>query len=98
MNVDTWDRRLVLRAQSGDRGAFDVLVRKYWHRVMKLAMRYTPNRADAEDLVRADRGVCKDPVRVGHAGESRLVRRTLRCRGCGGRCAARRAAHRDLAA
>ncbi len=41
----------MLRAQSGDRGAFDVLVRKYRHRVMKLAMRYAPNRADAEDLV-----------------------------------------------
>ncbi len=51
MNVDTWDRRLVQRARSGDRGAFDELVRKYWHRVMKLAMRYTPNRADAEDVV-----------------------------------------------
>ncbi len=51
MNADAWDRTLVLRAQSGDRGAFDALVRKYWHRVMKLAMRYTPNRADAEDVV-----------------------------------------------
>lgn len=42
---------LVLRAQSGEHGAFDALVRKYRHRVMKLSMRYTRNRADAEDAV-----------------------------------------------
>ncbi len=51
MNADAWDRRLVLRAQSGDRGAFDALVQRYRHRVMKLAMRYAANRADAEDVV-----------------------------------------------
>jgi RNA polymerase sigma-70 factor (ECF subfamily) len=45
------DRGLVLRAQSGDIDAFDALVRKYRHRVMKLVMRYTRNRADAEDAV-----------------------------------------------
>jgi RNA polymerase sigma-70 factor, ECF subfamily len=45
------DRMLVLRAQSGERGAFDALVRKYRRRVMKLSMRYTRNRADAEDAV-----------------------------------------------
>jgi RNA polymerase sigma-70 factor (ECF subfamily) len=42
---------LVLRAQSGEHGAFNALVRKYRHRVMKLSMRYTRNRADAEDAV-----------------------------------------------
>lgn len=45
------DRALVLRAQSGDRGAFNGLVRKYRHRVMQLSMRYTRNRDDAEDAV-----------------------------------------------
>lgn len=45
------DKMLVVRAQSGDNGAFDALVRKYRHRVMKLSMRYTRNRADAEDAV-----------------------------------------------
>ena len=51
MNVESNDRILVLRAQSGERGAFNVLVRKYRHRVMKVSMRYTRNRADAEDAV-----------------------------------------------
>lgn len=45
------DRTLVLRAQSGDHGAFNGLVRKYRHRVLKLSMRYTRNRDDAEDAV-----------------------------------------------
>lgn len=51
MNVGSCDRTLVLRAQSGERSAFNLLVRKYRHRVMKLSMRYTHNRADAEDAV-----------------------------------------------
>jgi RNA polymerase sigma-70 factor (ECF subfamily) len=51
MSVDCCDLSLVLRAQSGERGAFNALVRKYRHRVMKLSMRYTRNRADAEDAV-----------------------------------------------
>jgi RNA polymerase sigma-70 factor (ECF subfamily) len=51
MSVDCCDRTLVRRAQSGERPAFNALVRKYRHRVMKLSMRYTRNRADAEDAV-----------------------------------------------
>jgi RNA polymerase sigma-70 factor (ECF subfamily) len=51
MEVKSCDRVLVLRAQSGEHRAFNELVRKYRHRVMKLAMRYTRNRADAEDAV-----------------------------------------------
>lgn len=42
---------LVARAQAGERSAFNELVRKYRHRVLKLSMRYTRNRADAEDAV-----------------------------------------------
>ena len=53
MSVDCCDRALVLRAQSGERPAFNALVRKYRHRVMKLSMRYIRNRADAEDAVHA---------------------------------------------
>lgn len=49
--MSSCDRALVLRAQSGDRGAFNGLVRKYRHRVMQLSMRYTRNRDDAEDAV-----------------------------------------------
>jgi RNA polymerase sigma-70 factor, ECF subfamily len=51
MDVKSFDRMLVLRAQSGEHSAFNALVRKYRHRVMKLSMRYTRNRADAEDAV-----------------------------------------------
>jgi RNA polymerase sigma-70 factor (ECF subfamily) len=49
--VRSCDRILVLRAQSGERSAFNALVRRYRHRVMKLSLRYTRNRADAEDAV-----------------------------------------------
>ena len=49
--VDCSDRHLVLRARSGDRGAFNLLVRKYRQRVMKLTLRYMRNQADAEDTV-----------------------------------------------
>jgi RNA polymerase sigma-70 factor (ECF subfamily) len=51
LDVATCDRMLVRRAQSGEHRAFNALVRKYRDRVMKLAMRYTRNRADAEDAV-----------------------------------------------
>ncbi len=51
MNMESDDRILVRRAQSGERGAFNILVCKYRHRVMKVSMRYTRNRADAEDVV-----------------------------------------------
>jgi RNA polymerase sigma-70 factor (ECF subfamily) len=43
------DVNLVLCAQSGERAAFDQLVRKYRPRVVKLAMRYTHDVSDAED-------------------------------------------------
>jgi RNA polymerase sigma-70 factor, ECF subfamily len=51
MKLEYCDRSLVRDAQSGERSAFNVLVCKYRHRVMKLSMRYTRNRADAEDAV-----------------------------------------------
>jgi RNA polymerase sigma-70 factor (ECF subfamily) len=51
MSVECCDLNLVLRAQSGEHGAFNALVRKYRHRLMKLSMRYTRNHADAEDAV-----------------------------------------------
>jgi RNA polymerase sigma-70 factor (ECF subfamily) len=43
------DLSLVRSAQSGEIRAFDRLVLKYRPRVVELAMRYTRNRADAED-------------------------------------------------
>ena len=51
LTVDSSDRCLVLRAQSGDRGAFNLLVRKYRQRVMKVTLRYMHNQADAEETV-----------------------------------------------
>ena len=47
--ADAGDLTLVLCAQSGETRAFDRLVLKYRPRVVELAMRYTRNRADAED-------------------------------------------------
>lgn len=48
--VDTSDLSLVRRVQRGDKGAFDLLVLKYQHKVVKLVMRYMRDPADAEDV------------------------------------------------
>jgi RNA polymerase sigma-70 factor (ECF subfamily) len=44
------DRKLVTRAQKGDKTAFDLLVRKYQYKVAKLVGRYVRDRAEAEDV------------------------------------------------
>ena len=41
---------LVKRVQRGDKSAFDLLVRKYQHKVVKLVLRYVRNPAEAEDI------------------------------------------------
>jgi RNA polymerase sigma-70 factor (ECF subfamily) len=48
--ADAGDLSLVRRVQAGERAAFDLLVLKYQHKVVKLVMRYTRNPADAEDV------------------------------------------------
>src|SRR5215207_9096654 len=48
--ADTSDLSLVRRVQRGDKGAFDALVLKYQHKVVKLVMRYVRNPAEAEDI------------------------------------------------
>ena len=48
--MDTSDLGLVQRVQRGDKTAFDLLVRKYQHKVVKLVTRYLRNPADAEDV------------------------------------------------
>jgi RNA polymerase sigma-70 factor, ECF subfamily len=50
--VTTEDSDLVLvkRVQRGDKSAFDLLVRKYQHKVVKLVLRYVRNPAEAEDI------------------------------------------------
>ena len=50
MSADASDLSLVQRVQRGDKSAFDVLVRKYQHKVVKLVMRYMRDPADAEDV------------------------------------------------
>ncbi|MAS09365.1 RNA polymerase sigma factor RpoE [Endozoicomonas sp. G2_2] len=49
MTEDVSDEQLVARAQTGDDRAFDLLIRKYQHKVVKLVARYV-NPADAPDV------------------------------------------------
>lgn len=44
------DQELVVRVQRGDKAAFDLLVRKYQHRIAKLVSRYVSDRAEVEDV------------------------------------------------
>jgi RNA polymerase sigma-70 factor (ECF subfamily) len=50
VSQDAGDLSLVRRVQAGERAAYDLLVLKYQHKVVKLVMRYTRNPADAEDV------------------------------------------------
>lgn len=50
MSVENGDLSLVRRVQAGERAAYDLLVLKYQHKVVKLVMRYVRNPADAEDV------------------------------------------------
>src|SRR5690348_18500326 len=50
MSADVSDLSLVRRVQRGDKGAFDLLVRKYQHKVVKLVLRYVRIPAEAEDI------------------------------------------------
>ena len=44
------DQVLVARVQNGEKSAFDLLVRKYQHKVAKLISRYLSDRAEVEDI------------------------------------------------
>jgi RNA polymerase sigma-70 factor (ECF subfamily) len=50
MSADASDLSLVRRVQRGDKVAFDALVLKYQHKLVKLVMRYVRNPAEAEDI------------------------------------------------
>ena len=50
MTQDENDQQLVQRVQKGDKSAFDLLVRKYQHRVLKLVSRFVSDAAEAEDV------------------------------------------------
>jgi RNA polymerase sigma-70 factor (ECF subfamily) len=44
------DQKLVVRVQKGDKTAFDLLARKYQHKVAKLVSRYVRDRREVEDV------------------------------------------------
>ena len=44
------DKRLVERVKAGDKRAFDVLVLKYQHKIVKLVMRYVHDQTEALDV------------------------------------------------
>ena len=50
-NEKAADLALVKRVQQGDRSAFDLLVIKYQHRILKLVMRYVRDPSEALDVV-----------------------------------------------
>ena len=50
MGADSSDLSLVRRVQRGERSAYDLLVLKYQHKVVKLVMRYVHDPADAQDV------------------------------------------------
>jgi len=50
MGDKSTDGELVARVQQGEKSAFNLLVQKYQHRVIKLVSRYVRNPADAQDV------------------------------------------------
>jgi RNA polymerase sigma-70 factor (ECF subfamily) len=50
MGDDQLDLDLVKRVQAGDNAAFDLLVRKYQHRVGALVYRFVPDHAESQDV------------------------------------------------
>jgi RNA polymerase sigma-70 factor, ECF subfamily len=50
MTQDDNDQQLVQRVQKGDKAAFDLLVLKYQHRVLKLVGRFVSDAAEAQDV------------------------------------------------
>lgn len=50
MGAEDTDQRLVERVQRGDKSAFDVLVLRYQHKIVKLVNRYVHDHAEALDV------------------------------------------------
>lgn len=50
MGENELDHALVLRVQAGEKAAFDLLVRKYQHRLTSVISRYVHDWADAQDV------------------------------------------------
>jgi RNA polymerase sigma-70 factor, ECF subfamily len=50
MSERSIDQKLVIKVQQGDKTAFDLLARKYQHKIAKLISRYVRDRAEVEDV------------------------------------------------
>ncbi len=50
MSERSVDQKLVVRVQKGDKTAFDLLVRKYQHKVSNIVARYVRDRGEVEDV------------------------------------------------
>ena len=50
MSNESTDAKLVKRVQKGDKGAFDMLVLKYQHKIVNLVMRYVRDQEQALDI------------------------------------------------
>lgn len=50
MSERSIDQKLVVRVQQGDKTAFDLLARKYQHKLAKLISRYVRDRREVEDV------------------------------------------------
>ena len=50
MSNEFTDAQLVKRVQKGDKGAFDLLVLKYQHKIVNLVMRYVRDPGQALDI------------------------------------------------
>jgi len=50
MSTESTDKELVKRVQKGDKGAFDLLVLKYEHKIVNLVMRYVRDPEQALDI------------------------------------------------
>ena len=50
MSEKAQDQKLVEKVQGGDKAAFDVLVLKYQHKIVKLVMRYVRDPAESLDV------------------------------------------------
>jgi RNA polymerase sigma-70 factor (ECF subfamily) len=51
MSGQNVDQELVERVQNGDKNAFNLLVKKYQHKVANLVSRYVKNQSDVADIV-----------------------------------------------
>jgi len=52
-SVTPTDAELAARAQDGDHGAFELIMRRHNRRLFRLARSYVRNTADAEDVLQA---------------------------------------------